>query len=177
MATFKGTQDALGPRSPTPPLKDKYLLIQGVLWGHWGERGGRDIYIERERRYVGGSRGRWAWCFHVNENIGFFEGLLWWTQFVQACSETEHLPCLDRQGLGLRWLCLVTVWDSPWPIFWGLVHHCTNMLEKSQTSSLPECKPRPRPSLALVFLSLTICFCFGVGLLWSTWPPKINGSP
>ena len=45
MATFKGTQDALGPRSPTPPLKDKYLLIQGVLWGHWGERGGRDIYI------------------------------------------------------------------------------------------------------------------------------------
>ena len=40
----------------------------------------------------------------------------------------------------------------------GMVHHCTHMLEKSQTSSLPECKPRPRPSLALVFLSLTICF-------------------
>ena len=32
------------------------------------------------------------------------------------------------------------------------------MLQKLQTSSLPECKPRPRPSLALVFLSLTICF-------------------
>jgi len=28
-----------------------------------GEGGGRDIYIERERRYVGGSRGRWACCF------------------------------------------------------------------------------------------------------------------
>ena len=49
MATFKGTQDALDPRSPTPPLKDKYLLIQGVLWGHWGERGGREIERERER--------------------------------------------------------------------------------------------------------------------------------
>ena len=50
MATFKGTQDALDPRSPTPPLKDKYLLIQGVLWGHWGERGGeRERERERER--------------------------------------------------------------------------------------------------------------------------------
>ena len=60
MATFKGTQDALDPRSPTPPLKDKYLLIQGVLWGHWGERGGREIERgrererERERRERGG---------------------------------------------------------------------------------------------------------------------------
>ena len=58
MATFKGTQDALDPRSPTPPLKDKYLLIQGVLWGHWGERGGeRDRERERERERERGGMG------------------------------------------------------------------------------------------------------------------------
>ena len=205
MAALKLFQSILGPRGPTSkkhqwqplrapktpwaqdfhhPPKNRCLLIQGVLWGHWGEKGReRERERERERRYVGGSRGRWACSFDWEPPCGnqskemSFSALFWektictsmfrkWTPALSWYAKTKAQVTVFGHCVGFSLTHVL-----------GMVHHCTHMLEKSQTSYLPECKPRPRPSLALVFLSLTICFLFGVGLLWSTWPPKINGSP
>ena len=75
MAAFKGTQDPLGPRSPTPPKKTDACSFKGsceATGGRGGERErerervrerGRERERERDKRYVGGSRGRWACSF------------------------------------------------------------------------------------------------------------------
>ena len=95
------------------PLKNRCLLIQGVLWGHWGER-----VRERERRYVGGSRGRWACSFDWEPPCGnqskemSFSALFWektictsmfrkWTPALSWCAKTRAQVTVFGHCVGL----------------------------------------------------------------------------